>query len=92
MHTLAEAFLWVWFAGLLAGAGFLLFLPPSAWGSGRQPPLFVLLGPAVVGLLGFGVVCFGRRLARGQTESLRNFLTRELEAQPSVSLCNPVVN
>jgi hypothetical protein len=42
MHTLVQAFLFVWFSGLLAGAGLLLFLPASAWGSGHRPPVFAL--------------------------------------------------
>ena len=30
MHALVQAFLFVWFGGLLVGAGLLLFLPASA--------------------------------------------------------------
>ena len=82
MHTLVQAFLFVWFGGLLAGAGLLLFIPASDWGSGQRPPMFALLGPAIMGLLGFGLVRFGWWLGRGQVESLMSFLTRELEAQP----------
>ena len=80
MHLFVRVFMGVWFGGLLAGAGLLLFLPASAWGSGQRPPLFALLGPLVIGLLGFGLVRFGWWCGRGQAESLRSFLTRELEA------------
>ena len=88
MHILVYAILFVWFGGLLAISGLLLFLPASAWGSGQRPPMFALLGPVLMGLLGFGLVCFGRWLGRGQAESLRSFLMRELEAQP-MDECNP---
>ena len=83
MLTIVRTLLFVWFGGLVAMAGLLLFLPASAWGSGQPPPPLALLGPAVMGLLGFGLVRFGRSLGRGQTESLRNFLARELMAHPS---------
>jgi hypothetical protein len=82
MHTLVQAFLFVWFGGLLAGAGLLLFLPASAWGSGQRPSMLALLGPAIMGLLGFGLIRFGWWLGRGQVQSLRSFLTRQLEALP----------
>jgi hypothetical protein len=38
MHTSVQAFLFVWFGGLLAGAGLLLFLPASAWESDQRRP------------------------------------------------------
>ena len=82
MRGFVQAFLFVWFGGLVASAGLLLLLPASAWGSGHRPPIFALLGPVVMGLLGFGLVRFGWWLGRGQVRSLRSFLTRELKAQP----------
>jgi hypothetical protein len=81
MHSIVQVFLFVWFGGLLAGAGLILLLAPSAWGSGQRPSAFALLGPAGMGLLGFGFIRFGRWLGRGQAESIRRFLTRELRAQ-----------
>ena len=84
MHPIVQAFLFVWFGGLVAGAGLMLFLPPSALGSGLRPSVFALLGPAGMGLLGLGLVRFGRWLARGQMESLRCFLARELKARPLI--------
>lgn len=82
MHRLVHVFLFLWFGGLLAMAGLLLFLPASAWGSGQRPPMLAVLGPVVMGLLGFGLVRFGQWLGRGQAESLRRFLSQELEARP----------
>ena len=82
MHTLVRAILFVWFGGLLAITGMLLFLPASDWGAGERPPRFALLGPTLMGLLGFGLVRFGWWLGRGQVESLRSFLRRELKAEP----------
>ena len=82
MHPITRAFLIVWFGGLVAMAGLILTLPPSAWGSGPPPSVFMALGPAGMILLGYILfVFFGRWLARGQMESLRRFLKRELKAQ-----------
>ena len=83
MHRLVQVFLVVWFGGLAAGAALMLLLPASGWGSGQRPPAFALLAPVGMSLLGFAFVWFCRWLARGQKESLRCFLERELEAQPS---------
>lgn len=84
MHLLVRAFFFLWFGGLTAVAGLILFLPSSEWGSGQRPPGFALLGLAVMGLLGFGLVRFGRWLGRGQAETLRLFLARDLQAHTSV--------
>ena len=84
MHPILEAFLAVWFGGLVVMAALILFLPPSAWGAGRSPSGFAVVGPVGMMVLGFGMVRFGRWLARGQAESLRSFLARELKAQPPV--------
>ena len=77
-----RAFLFLWFGGLAAIAGLILFLPSSAWGPGQRPSVLALLGPAVMGLLGFALVRFGWWLGRGQAESLKSFLARELAARP----------
>ncbi|HWQ92237.1 MAG TPA: hypothetical protein VN673_11240 [Clostridia bacterium] len=83
MHTLVQAFVFAWFGGLIAAVLLMLFLPSSAWGSGQQPSLLALFGPAFIGLVGLGLVRFCRWLGRGQTESLKNFLIRELKAHPA---------
>jgi len=82
LHLTVRAFLVVWFGGLVVIAGLILLLPPSGWGSRRSPSVFAVLGPAAMILLGFGFIRLGRWLARGQMESLRCFLKRELNAQP----------
>jgi len=81
MHPIAQAFLSLWFFGLTAIAALILFLPSSAWESGRAPSVFAALGPAGMILLGFGFLRFSRWLARGQMESLRRFLKRELSTE-----------
>lgn len=84
LHRIVQAFLVVWFGGLIAGGGLVLFLPPTAWGRGQPLPPLAVLGPAGMLLLGLGFLRLCRRLARGQAESLRCFLARELQAQVRV--------
>ena len=81
-HPIARAFLVAWFGVLVAMAGLVLVLPPSAWGSGRALSPFASLGPAGMILLGLCFVRFGRWLARGQVDSLKGFLAHELRARP----------
>ena len=83
MHPIVQAFLVVWFGGVAAGAALMLLLPASEWGPGQRPPVYALLAPAGMALLGFAFVRFCRWLARGQMESLRCFVERELKARPS---------
>jgi hypothetical protein len=86
IHPFARAFLIVWFGGLMAEGSLILLLPTSAWGfGGRPPPVFAVLGIAGMMLLGYGFVRFARWLGRGQVESVRSFLTRELKALPYVA-------
>jgi len=84
MHPFVEAFLAVWFGGLVGMAALIPLLPPTAWGTGRPPSAFAVAGPAGMMLLGYGIVRFARWLARGQAESLVSFLVRELKAHPHV--------
>ena len=80
MHPVVQALLVLWFGGLVAMAALLVLLPASSWGSRVAPPAFAVLGPVVMILLGYGVVRLGRWFARGQVESIRAFLVRELTA------------
>jgi hypothetical protein len=83
MLPIVEVFLAMWFGGLAVMAALILLLPSTAWGTGRQPSAFAVVGAAVgMMLLGYGMVLFGRRLARGQSENLQSFLARVLKAQP----------
>jgi hypothetical protein len=81
MHPVVQAFLVLWFGGLVAMAALLVLLPASSWGPGVAPPALSVLGPVVMILIGFGFVRFGRWLARGQVESVQSFLVSELKAQ-----------
>jgi hypothetical protein len=78
---MVQGFLAVWFGGLTLMGGLLLLLPRSAWGGGRPPPWYAILGPLGMMLLGAGFIRACRLFARGQTENIRSFLARELQAQ-----------
>jgi hypothetical protein len=85
MHPFVRGFLFLWFGGLMVIGSLIVLLPATAWGSGRPPPVLVVLGPAGMMLLGYGLVCFGQRLGKGQLASLRCFIERELDARPYVA-------
>jgi hypothetical protein len=80
-HPIVQAFLVMWFGGLVVGGSLELLLPSSAWESGRSLPLFVSLVPVGMILLGVCFVMVCRWFARGQMENLRHFLRCELKAR-----------
>lgn len=80
-HPIVRGFRVLWFGGLMAGCVLILFTPQSKWSGGQAPPALAVLAPAAMMFLGFGFVRFGRWLARGQRDSIQNFLIRELEAR-----------
>lgn len=81
VHPVVRGFVALWFGGLIAGSALFLFMPQSNWSGGQAPPALAVLAPVAMIFLGFGFVHFGRWLARGQRDSIQNFLIRELEAR-----------
>ncbi len=78
MHPLVTAFMIFWFSIVLLGTN----LPTLAWlanGGGWEVLALPACGLLMVGL-GFGLVSFGRFLARGEQVYLQDFLQETLEA------------
>ncbi len=84
MHTFVQVFMAIWFGGVLffavIAALALLFLPRESHPTDSSRWLLIFV-PAVMLVLGAGMVRFGCWLAREEAPFLANFLRTVLEAK-----------
>lgn len=82
MHPFTRIFMAIWFGFL--GVFTLLVITSLLFGD-RQPqqPIHILFeGPVIMALFGTALVRFGWWFARGQRQSIRDFIRNDLLAQP----------
>lgn len=85
MHPFVNAFMFVWFGGviLIGGTGFLAAVGTIFFvsGSQRQTAWMGVVIPPLMLAFGFGLVRFGRYLARDEARFLTDFLAQTLDAK-----------
>jgi hypothetical protein len=83
MHPFVRAFMLIWLSGvlLIGGTMFLSTVGSMAIASGshHQNAWMGVVIPPVMLAFGFGLVCFGRYLARDEGRFLTDFLSRTLD-------------
>lgn len=84
MHPFVRVFMFIWFGGgiLIGGTIFVIAIGSMVFGSGRQPEgawLGIVMPPVLLAF-GYGLVRFGRYLARHEATFLTDFLIETLEA------------
>jgi hypothetical protein len=83
MHPFVRAFMLIWLSGVLfiGGTMFLATVGSMAIASGshHQNAWMGVVIPPVMLAFGFGLVCFGRYLARDEGRFLTDFLSRTLD-------------
>jgi Na+/citrate or Na+/malate symporter len=82
MHPFTRIFMAIWFGGL--GVFTLLVIISLLFGD-RQPqqPIHIFLeGPLIMALFGTALIRFGWWIAKGQRQSMRDFIRNDLLAQP----------
>lgn len=87
MHPFVNAFLFVWFGGvLLCGMFTLAVLASTLFGLSKfqQNILIGATIPFLMLVLGCGMVCIGRYLARDEARFLTDFLAQNLEAREQI--------
>lgn len=83
MHPFVRVFMFMWLGGvlLIGGTMFLATVGSMVIGSGshHQNAWMGVVIPPVMLAFGFGLVCFGRYLAREEARFLKDFLIRTLD-------------
>ena len=85
MHRFVQVFMFIWFTGavLIGGPMFVVSIASLIPGSTHQMPnawMGVVMPPVIVAS-GYGLVRFGRYLARNEAGFLKDFLMRTLDAR-----------
>lgn len=84
MHPFVRAFMFVWFSGvvLIGGTMFIATLGSLLFGSGHwaQNSWLGVVIPPVMLAFGYGLIRFGRHLARDEAKFLTDFLIQTLDA------------
>ena len=86
MHEFVKVFMFIWFGGviLIGGTMFVATVGKILFGSGNQHEnvwMGVVIPPVML-IFGFGLVRFGRYLARDEARFLTDFLVQTLNAHP----------
>ena len=81
MHPFVRIFMIAWFGGLAAGSLGLLVASIAGKVEPQAPLILVVGAPLAMFLFGFGLVRFGRWLARGQRQRLEDFIKHDMGAR-----------